>query len=59
MIIVTIFVIYNGIQWQVLRALLTPLGHGTSLLFNVLVLYYNLSFLYLLVISRLYSNICK
>ena len=59
MIIVTIFVIYNGVQWQVLRALLIPLGRGASLLLNVLVLYYNLSFLYLLVISRLCSNICK
>ena len=59
MIIVTIFVIYNGVQWQVLRALLIRLGRGASLLLNVLVLYYNLSFLYLLVISRLCSSICK
>lgn len=40
MIIVTIFVIYSKVQWQVLRALLTPLGRGASLLFNVLFLHF-------------------
>ena len=59
-IVFAIFVIYNRVQSQVLRDLLTPFGPGTILLFNVLVLHYRLSLLYyLLLINRVYFNICK
>ena len=50
MIIFTIFVIHNRVQWQVLRALLMPWILALVFFFNVLILNYHISFLYYLLL---------
>ena len=50
MIIFTVFVIHNRVQWQVLRALLMPWILALVFFFNVLILNYHISFLYYLLL---------